>query len=90
MTSPMGRGSDTRLFNPRSESTRMFGSGEDDEVGHAHGEGDPEITAQQRKRNGMRKNKRNIVSDYIILKFNIKIYSICYQKMVKKYLKKEI
>ena len=50
MTSPMGRGSDTRLFNPRSESTRMFGSGEDDEVGHAHGEGDPEITAQQREK----------------------------------------
>lgn len=45
----MGRGSDTRLFNPRSESTRMFGYEEDD-LGHAHGEGDPEITAQKREK----------------------------------------
>jgi hypothetical protein len=46
----MGRGSDTRMYSPRSESTRMFGYDEDEgDIGHAHGYGDPELAAEERE-----------------------------------------
>ena len=50
----MGRGSDTRMYSPRSESTRMFGY-EDDDVGHAHGYGDPELAAEEREKKKRKK-----------------------------------
>ena len=52
----MGRGSDTRMYSPRSESTRMFGY-EDDDVGHAHGYGDPELAAEEREKKKRKKEE---------------------------------
>ena len=54
----MGRGSDTRMYSPRSESTRMFGYDEDeDDIGHAHGHGDPELSAEERENKKRKKEK---------------------------------
>ena len=54
----MGRGSDTRMYSPRSESTRMFGYDEDeDDIGHAHGYGDPELAAEEREKKKHKKEE---------------------------------
>ena len=55
-TGGMGRGSDTRMYNPRSESTRLFGY-EDDETGYAHGYGDPEIAAAKNEKDKREKEE---------------------------------
>ena len=55
-TGGMGRGSDTRMYSPRSESTRMFGYEEDD-IGHAHGYGDPELAAEERDKKKRKKEE---------------------------------
>ena len=55
-TGGMGRGSDTRMYNPRSESTRLFGY-EDDETGYAHGYGDPEIAAAKNEKDKRKKEE---------------------------------
>ena len=52
----MGRTSDTRMYNPRSESTRLFGY-EDDETGYAHGYGDPEVSAAKNEKEKRKKEE---------------------------------
>lgn len=62
----MGRGSDTRIYNPRSESTRLFGTDdEESDIGHAHGYGDTDYgeskdAKRQEKEEKNRKRKEKL------------------------------
>ena len=68
-TGGMGTGSDTRIYNPRSESTRMFGY-EDEDIGHAHGEGDPDVAADkaEKKRNQKEEKKKRQTLHHLRIK----------------------
>jgi len=57
----MGRGSDTRMYAPRSESSRMYAS--DDEDSYRHGAGDAEEQERRRDEKMRRREETKTVGD---------------------------
>jgi len=57
----MGRGSDTRMYAPRSESSRMYAS--DDEDSYRHGTGDAEEHERRRDEKMRKREETKTVGD---------------------------
>ena len=65
----MGRGSDTRMYAPRSESSRMYAS--DDEDSYRHGAGDAEEQERRRDEKMRKREETKVVSDTPHLQISI-------------------
>jgi len=65
----MGRGSDTRMYAPRSESSRMYAS--DDEDSYRHGAGDAEEQERRRDEKMRRREETKTVGDTPHLQISI-------------------
>ena len=64
----MGRGSDTRMYAPRSESSRMYASDDDD---YRHGAGDAEEQERRRDEKMRKREETKVVSDTPHLQISI-------------------
>ena len=53
----MATGSDTRLYNPKSEASHMYTANSEDEESYKHGIGDPE--SMEKRRDKMQAEKEN-------------------------------
>jgi hypothetical protein len=53
----MSTGSDTRMYNPKSESSHMYTANSEDEESYRHGVGDPE--SNERRKDKLQAEKEN-------------------------------